>query len=628
MKLFQREQGSVVSTPAEDTVFERSYDVIVVGLGTAGAIAAITAARSGLRVLGLERLTGMGGAGTIGAVLGYYYGSKGGLYEEIDEEVRRLEAAGSGYTKSAGLNGELKKYVLERYALDAGARVYYESAVIGVYMDGASVTGVRWIGPDGLKSAGCRILIDASGDAEVCVMAGAASRTGRLLDGKAQPYSNPIVSVQDNKVRAFYTDSGYVDQAQEADLSQAIIRSACLPTHLPERLEESCKFLKLAPQLGIREGRFMDGEEQVTFADVLEDRLTDQPVFYAYSNIDNHGKDIAFESDLQQDWAVAASMWGITMSVPIPLGALIPKGFDNVLIAGRALAIDHDLAACVRMKRDMQKCGEAAALAAKVAIEDGLPLREIAYDKLMPLLLQTGCLNPANHVRFKESMSTQDEHIASLRWLTDKKDICEGLSSLKPGLAIWSARRLGSPVIGSELKQWMAQEDNEHLRKNSAFALALLGDVSAIPVLRGMMRERDTFVPKTSRKYNQVRGYAAIYLLGKLGDAEIVPELLHILKSKEEFVNLSTDVEFINHDEEYFFQYFSFSLMALLRTSELHPELRSTVIAAVEPIVEDPAFTANVTLKPTKDLNFDMADTVRRIVREQISRWQTESVPN
>ncbi|WP_262683528.1 FAD-dependent oxidoreductase [Paenibacillus baimaensis] len=618
----QREQGTAVPVQVENRLFQQTYDLIVVGLGTAGAIAALTAASKGLRVLGLERLHAMGGAGTIGAVVGYYYGSKGGLFEEIDKQVQQLDSV--GFTKAGGVNAELKKYVLEQRCLEAGVSVRYECAVIGAYLEGSTVQGVRWVGPSGVEEAGCRMLIDASGDAEVCAMIGAAMLLpGRLVDGKMQPYSHPIVSVQNDVVRAFYTDSGYVDQTQDNELTQAIMQSACMPTHLPEQFDESRKFLKLAPQLGIREGRFIRAEEQVTFADVLNDRLSPQPLLYAYSNMDNHNKDIAFESVQQQDWAVAASLWGITISVPIPLGALIPQGFDNVLVAGRALGVDHDLASCVRMKRDMQKCGEAAALAAYVAISEKQSLRSIDYEQLRPLLLENGCLNPSNHFGMKDSMSTQDDQNTIVSWMTDHETIKEGLASIRPGIAIWSSRREGA-AINASLREWVTQQEDENLRRHSAFALALQGDAAAIPVLREIMRERDTFVPRTSRKYNQVRGYASIYLLGLLGDMEIVPELLEIIHSREQFVNLSTDVEFINHDDEYFFQYFSFSLMALFRIAERNRGVRAAIIKTIGPLVSEPDFSIMVTMKPTKDLDFDMAGTIRRIVNERFAQWQAE----
>ena len=78
--------------------------------------------------------------------------------------------------------------------------------------------------------------------------------------------------------------------------------------------------------LGLREGRRIVGEETVELQDYLEDRMTDHPAFYAYSNLDNHGRDLAFESEGLQDWLVASSLWGINISVPVPLGCCIPKG--------------------------------------------------------------------------------------------------------------------------------------------------------------------------------------------------------------------------------------------------------------------------------------------------------------
>ncbi|MFK7692220.1 FAD-dependent oxidoreductase [Paenibacillus sp. HJGM_3] len=626
MNFHYREQGSVVVKTAGDPIeFSDRFDVIVVGLGTAGAISAITAANKGLRVLGLERLNSMGGAGTNGAIIGYYYGSPGGLFESIDEETRELEAM--GYTKSRGVNAEVKKIALERRALDTGATVQYESAVVGVYMEGMAVRGVRWIGPEGIQQASCRILIDATGEAEVCSIMGAEMYgSGRQLDGKMQPFSLPVMAIRDQWVHNMYSDHGYVDQTNQDELTQAILRSACIFTHLPDQYNESTKFLKLAPQLGIREGRFILGEEQVTFADVVADRLSAEPLFYAYSNVDNHAKDIAFESELQQDWAVAASLWGLTLSVPLPLGALIPKGFDNVLVAGRSIAIDHDLAACVRMKRDMQKCGEAAALIAYLALDQGLSVRHVPYDQLRPLLLENGCLRPSNHVGMKDGLSVgEDETNQKVIWLTSLERIKEELAGDKPGIAIWSTRRLGAAINGT-LKEWLSQTtaDQQNLRKNTAFALALQGDEAAIPHLRDCVRTRDPYVPRTSRKYNQARGYAAIYLLGKLGDVEIVPELLQIMRQRDQFINQSTDIEFINHNDEYFFQYFSFSLMALIRIAERHPGIRGQLLETVVPLVEDPHFSILVTMKPSKDVNYDMADTVRNIVRKKAASWESK----
>ncbi|MFD0716047.1 FAD-dependent oxidoreductase [Paenibacillus sp. GCM10027626] len=620
MIISERVGGQLVQHNAELHSIEADYDVIVAGLGTAGAIAAIAAAEQGLKVLGIERMSAMGGTGTIGAVIGYYFGNKGGLFEEIDEEVQRL-AKLADYTKAAGVSADLKKIALEQRMEAAGVTIHYNATVIGVYMQDRTVKGVRWIGEDGISSAKSRIVIDCTGEAELSMMAGADYRKGRESDGKMQPFSNAIVWIENDAVKTFYTDSGYVDCEDGDSLSKEVIQSACCWTHQPDIFTEAPKFAKLAPLLGVREGRFIVGEQNVSFRDFINGTFTEEPLFYAYSNLDNHGKDVAFESELQQDWIVGASLWGLNFSVPIPLGALIPKGLDGLLVAGRSLAIDHDLAACVRMKRDMQKCGEAAAIVALLAIRHEVPLHKVPYDELKGLLMATGCLQEANHVGMRYGVPTKDDHEAVRGWLTDEQNIRSGLASDKPGIAIWSARNKGEQ-IRPLLQKWITLGEEPNLQRHSAFALALLGDRSAIPILRMIVQERDSFFPKTSRKYNQARGYAAIYLLGKLQDEGIVLELLNILHSREQFANVSTDAEFINHDDEYFFQYFTFSIAALFRIADRHSIHRALVEREIRKIVDDPDFSLYITFKPSKDVLYNMAETIRNMAREQFKRWE------
>lgn len=617
MKLSYRLNKTVTRQEVPDARFNEVYDIIVVGLGTAGAIAAISAARRGYKVLGLEKLNGMGGAGTLGTVQGYYFGSRGGEYEPIDEEVAAMERR--GYTRTSGVNGEVKKYVLDRHALEAGVTVRYEACVVGVFLSGDRVCGVRWFGPDGLHDAGASVVIDCSGEAEVCAMAGGAFRLGRALDGKMQPYSNVIKRATETAVPQFYTDSGYVDPTDGDSVSAAIIESALRDTHLKERYGIDDRLVYVAPLLGVREGRFIDGEYNVTLPEFLDDRVSAEPVFYAYSNLDNHGKDVAFESEAYQDWIVAASLWGLNFSVPVPLGAMIPKRLDGLLVAGRSIALDHDMATCVRMKRDMQKCGEVAAVAAALSIELGAPLRELPYAELAQRLRASGCLDARNHVGFRILNQRREEQPAG-SWLTDPEAIREGLGSDKPGFAIWSARRLG-PVLAAQLREWTAQREDVHLSRHSAIALALLGDAAALPVLRQTAAERDPYVPQTSRKYNQIRGCAAIYLLGKLGDEEIVPELIRIINDRDAFANVSTDAEFINSDEEYYFQYLTFSMMALFRIGDRHERARAAIAEAVSGVLDRGDFSLSITLKPSKDQHYSMTDTVRRIASAKLQAW-------
>jgi len=91
MILCTKYNDQIIKTPADNDVFEENYDVIVVGLGTAGSIATICAAEYGLSVLALEAGEMMGGTATAGCVLGYYCGNSGGRYEDVDEIINRTD---------------------------------------------------------------------------------------------------------------------------------------------------------------------------------------------------------------------------------------------------------------------------------------------------------------------------------------------------------------------------------------------------------------------------------------------------------------------------------------------------------------------------------------------------------
>lgn len=621
MILSERWNGEVVQVSCELSADE-DYDVIVVGLGTSGALAALRASQLGLKVLGIERMHGMGGTGTLGGVTGYYFGGRGGIYEEIDKATLELEQ--ELFVKASGINANAKSIVLERALAAAGVDFQYDSVVIGVYIEDNRVQGLRWSGQKGIRRTSCRVIIDASGEAEVCVMAGCAVRQGRGTDGQVQPFSNVVQWLHNNRVVHHYTDSGYVNTGDPEALSKAIVNSGLLETHLKEDYRDEKRMLKVVPQLGIREGRLIVGEDTVTFGDFCEDRYTNEPLFYAYSNMDNHSKDVAFESEAQQDWSVAASLWGLNFTIPIPKGALIPLGMEGLLVAGRSMSLDHDLAGCIRMKRDMQKTGEAAAVMAYLSISHGHAMKDIPYSELRPLLEETGCLERGAEVEFKDSSLPATDALFSRKWLTDVEDIREGLSSTKAGIAMWSAKRLGTAIV-PQLCEWLGNVDDEHLRKNSALTLGLIGDETCIPVLRNMVQERDMFVPFTSRKYNQVRGYAAIYVLGKLQDQGIAQELLDIMKDPSSLPELETEErnwEFISDPQELYFQYFSYSVMALFRIAERHTELRDTIISEVLQRLDDPDLELKVTFKGSRMIKYSMIPRLRELTEKQKIAWQ------
>ena len=244
--------------------------------------------------------------------------------------------------------------------------------------------------------------------------------------------------------------------------------------------------------IGIRDGRRIEGEKTLTLSDFFDGKSTDKPIFYAYADLDRHGSDIALNSETLQDWSVASNLGAVNITFPVPFETMIPKGYDGLLTAGRCMSFDSDISTAVRMQRDMQKAGEAAAMAAYLSIKKNCKLKEVPYDDLLCLLKETACFNEDNNLGFRfDSPYQYDNYPITINWITEPSDIKRALASDKPGVAIWSSKLIGD-AIKNNLKNWI-KSYNDNLKKHSAFALALLNDYTCLPVLRQIIRSRDNF---------------------------------------------------------------------------------------------------------------------------------------
>lgn len=354
--------------------------------------------------------------------------------------------------------------------------------------------------------------------------------------------------------------------------------------------------------------------------DLLENIIMDSkhPVFYAYANLDNHRKDISLESDIQQEWIYAGGLWGLLMSVPIPFGALIPKGYEGIIVAGRCIAVDHDMSSFTRMKRDCQKSGETAAVAVYLAIQQKISVNDISYDALSAELRKTGCLDPQYQGRMEMmKVGGKGQGEEYLQWETDLIKIRKELDTDRAGFAIYSLYRMGDTIIPT-VRQWMKNDVSKNVKRNAAIALALLKDESSIPVLRDIVTSRDVTTVKTSDIYNQMREVTAIYFLGTFGDSSIVPELFKILRDKNYCSDLKIDFdEMIATMEDAYFQLFAASLIALMKIGRQKEELYQDIKQNIWDVLNQRDFSLITTLKPTKSLHFDMKEIILNFVKKK-----------
>lgn len=579
--------GEIIAQPALrtpsplDKEKEEEYDLIVAGLGTAGSICAIAAAESGLRVLALEPLPCLGGTKTAGGVVGYYRGIPGGIFPTIDDEASAFEQ--KGFVPSRGVNAVCRVMALYARAAAAGINMRFGAACYDVlHQDERTITGVRYVSTDGLHLAHARFTVDATGNADLCIAAGCAMRGRRALDGSYHLFSQVRMLYHPKKdcISGNYRDEGLIDPY--APTNYAVRSLAAAADMLHGMADKPECYMGSALMVGVREGQLICGEESVTLRDVLSRRVTTCPVFYARANLDNHGKDVAFESRTMRDWLTVASMWGYDITIPIPAGALIPQGFDGLLAAGRILSIDHDIASAVRMACCMQKSGEAAAALAVCAIRAGCTAQEVNYADLRAMLWKTGCLDSGTHPGIGAPDGTASIDLGYF-------DAALSLASFEKhpytGLVLWTAALddNAQPMLHILLNQ-----GSQNQRRHAALALALRDDDAGEAEICAMIADRSGELMHFSWTYNSTYAMAAMSAAGRLRLRSAVKPLLAVITESEFGLTIPlTDsytgkTKLICDTEDMRFQHYTHAFAALCEIAAGHPDLCPQIHAALE----------------------------------------------
>jgi hypothetical protein len=427
----------------------KKYDVIVVGSGSAGATAAIACARTSTKVLLLERMPFLGGTST--AVLDTFYGfytpekeSKKVVAGIPDDVIAGLKRYGSWMerpnTHGAGTgvtyHPEYLKIVWEELAKASGVEVLLSAWVQDVVSDQGKVSALITATKLGLRRFETEIVIDASGDADVCHFAeigyesaGAnepaqtLTTTFKLVNvdvsrrktlsktafhelmaeaANSGRYSLPRKEGSDHVTTVDHMTStimtrlpsfcGQGDQFKNA--TDPVLLSSAEMEGRVQALEyirflrdmvpgyEKAQLSAFGTQIGVRETRRVYGDYRLTRQDVLSARQFDDQIGLCGAPIEDH------QDGSDTRWSYLPE----GRCVGIPYQTLLPRDGTNILVAGRCFSATHDAHASVRSMAQCMSMGQAAGFAAGISTKQRCMPRDLDQALLRDCLRRAGAI--------------------------------------------------------------------------------------------------------------------------------------------------------------------------------------------------------------------------------------------
>jgi hypothetical protein len=385
------------ATPnASKSMITDQVDVLVVGGGTAGTIAAIQAGRAGASVLLLERNSQLGGTMTTGGVAfpGLFdaWGKQviaGIGWELVKESVELDQGSFPDFAKVPQRHWQNQIYTNQfLYALLAEEKCAAAGVKIAYYEFPQAVTQtptgwqVDCVGFGTQRRVTCQQIIDCTGGAEVVGLLGLP----RLREDERQPGSFLFMLGEAHEPGRNQIHRLYVHGADSTNSRTATEANLTGRKSILEKVrKEGKRLMHLQPETGFRESYRIQGETVVTVNDYTSGRVFEDAIGYAFYPVDLHTKTGVKPQPLKPG------------TVPtIPLRALVPKGSRNLLVAGRCISSDRLANSGLRVQASCMAMGQAAGVAATLAAKANRTPLEVPLQEIRDLLRTHGAILPGN----------------------------------------------------------------------------------------------------------------------------------------------------------------------------------------------------------------------------------------
>jgi hypothetical protein len=414
-----QEKRKLISEPERKTPVVAETDVLVCGGGFAGVAAAVSAARNGAKVLLLEKDGYLGGLCTAGLVI-----TTPPLDNGWNAEIaRRLQKKGAyaptrhSEAEIVGLNfhaldPETLKYEFLQMLFEQKVAILFHTYIVGPILQGRTITGVLMENKAGRQAVLAKVVVDATGDADVAASAGAPFRLFRKpmtlmfnmagvevetvlarignwggirklvqegIDqgklsydlGLSPQFGSPGVYmeklVHEGQVNVWSGNVLDLNGVDPFDLTRAEIvtreHTMRLASFLKENIPgfERSRIEVTANQVGVRASRQIVGEASPNPHEI---------------------KNTVFPDTVVKPYAES--------TMRLPYGCLLPRGVENLLVAGRCLSAEEEALGQLRLLPVCSATGEAAGTAAALAHEKRIFPRDLEVKILQRKLTEQG----------------------------------------------------------------------------------------------------------------------------------------------------------------------------------------------------------------------------------------------
>lgn len=435
-----------IMEPAREIPVVMEAEVVVVGGGPAGIAAALASSREGARTVLIERYGFLGGAGTksgattfcglYAIVDGVPFRVVRGISNEITDALVKMgsavdvQPAVGGRTVVVPFHAFDYKRLADTLLIQSGAIVRFHSLVAGAVVEDGSIRALLTESKSGRQAISGAIFIDASGDGDLSAFAGAPYEKGDAYGFMQLPtmmfhignvdneraeneglprietlleraeatgaYGFPRLSaiVRPQPTRGVWranmtriTRSGKpIDGTDLDDLTFAEIEGRRQVQMYFRFLREwvpgfeKSYVIEAAPEVGIRETRRIMGQYVISEDDVLRGAEFEDTIGCNPWPIERHTAD----REIQWGWIRGRGYH------QVPYRSLVPKGMQNLLVAGRCLSADPIAQSSLRVAGPCFATGQAAGLAATLCVKRQESPHRLDVQHLQRLLKERG----------------------------------------------------------------------------------------------------------------------------------------------------------------------------------------------------------------------------------------------